>query len=245
MKNTIIVLFTIFGINIHSQNLAGIVTYKKKIETMNLDTLENNSAKVFLKKMFLDAQIAAENIKYQLKFSNKESEFKAEDILDKESDFAIKTALMMEGGDGIFYTDLKTKTQIFEIEAYERFFLVTSNIDSLKWTITDQIKKIGKYTCYKAMGEKLFQNQYGTSYKPVEAWFTTDIPVPFGPAKYCNLPGLIVELKVQQVTFYLTKIEFKEQDEIIIKQPKKGKLITEKEFEAVGKKMHDKFVKMR
>ena len=54
------------------------------------------------------------------------------------------------------------------------------------WKILPETKKIGNFTCQKA--EATFRGSVFT------AWFTNKIPVPFGPWKAKDLPGLILEL---------------------------------------------------
>lgn len=59
---------------------------------------------------------------------------------------------------------------------------VTPHID---WKLSKDIKKIGKFTCKKATA--FFRGREYT------AWYTPEIPVPFGPWKLQGLPGLILE----------------------------------------------------
>jgi GLPGLI family protein len=66
-------------------------------------------------------------------------------------------------------------------------------LDSLypmQWRISNETKTIDSLTCFKA--NCTFR---GRNY---EAWFSPDIPVPFGPWKMGGLPGLIVDLKDDQ-----------------------------------------------
>lgn len=66
-------------------------------------------------------------------------------------------------------------------------YRTTSDIPSFDWNITNETKKIGDYTCQKAV--------LNYSNRTWEAWFTTDIPVLSGPYIFGQLPGLILEIK--------------------------------------------------
>lgn len=65
------------------------------------------------------------------------------------------------------------------------FYQYSSKVD-LQWTLIDEKKKIGHYYVQKASTE------YGG--RKWLAWFTTEIPLPFGPYIFYGLPGMIMEI---------------------------------------------------
>jgi GLPGLI family protein len=54
-----------------------------------------------------------------------------------------------------------------------------------KWLLSDQYKTIGKFKCQMASTDLLGRKW--------EAWFTSEIPYPYGPWRLNGLPGLILE----------------------------------------------------
>jgi GLPGLI family protein len=127
-----------------------------------------------------------------------------------------------------------------------KFFLVTDPIENMSWKMTGESKKIGQYTCYKATYEKevterVFsfgsqnQNQNNMETKTVEvsAWFTPEIPISNGPGLYQGLPGLILEVNDGRTTILCTKIVLNPEEKSKIKQPKKGKTISNSDFVAL------------
>ena len=63
----------------------------------------------------------------------------------------------------------------------------------LTWMIhPGKEKDINGLTCYYATGER---KSPGWEPTQIDAWFTKDYPVPFGPADFHGLPGLIVQVQ--------------------------------------------------
>ena len=76
--------------------------------------------------------------------------------------------------------------------------------------------------------------------KTITAWYTPEIPVNLGPDIYWGLPGLILEVSDGTTITVCTKIALNPKDKVEIKAPKKGKTISQKEFnETVLKKMQE------
>lgn len=68
------------------------------------------------------------------------------------------------------------------------FFVYPDSVPSLEWSFNDEeTDSIIGYDCRKATVEFA-----GRSYT---AWFTPEIPLPFGPYKFGGLPGLILKLE--------------------------------------------------
>lgn len=79
-------------------------------------------------------------------------------------------------------------------------YLVAEISDKINWNISSETKTILGYNCQEATG-----TWKGRTYT---AWFTTDIPVGFGPWKLRGLPGLILEANdnTGRITFTCTKV---------------------------------------
>lgn len=74
----------------------------------------------------------------------------------------------------------------------------------------------------------------------VTAWYTPEIPVNQGPENYWGLPGLILEINDGTTTILCSKIVLNAKDKVEIKPSKKGKVISQKDYdETVIKKMEE------
>ena len=67
----------------------------------------------------------------------------------------------------------------------------------------------------------------------IEAWYTPMIPVSQGPDDYWGLPGLILEISVNNTTLLCSKIVMNPEEKIDIKAPDKGKEVTKKEYQEI------------
>jgi GLPGLI family protein len=99
------------------------------------------------------------------------------------------------------YTSLK-KDSVWSSYKWKDYAFVKEEKQNLKWQLINEKKKIGTFECHKAIGE--FR---GRQYI---AWYTNEIPIPFGPWKLQGLPGLILEAYTpnEEIYFIARKIEF-------------------------------------
>lgn len=74
----------------------------------------------------------------------------------------------------------------------------------------------------------------------VVAWYTPQIPISQGPSEYWGLPGLILEVSAGNTTILCSKIILNPQEKTEIEAPKKGEVVTKKEYnEIITKKMQE------
>ena len=113
----------------------------------------------------------------------------------------------------------------------------------MKWEIQKETKKIGEFECFKATTE-IIVNTKGRKHL-ITAWFTTKLPISFGPLGYDGLPGLILELEVYKKIYYAKKIMLNPKEEIKIEKPTKGIKVTEKEYQEKASSTMQKFKKSK
>jgi GLPGLI family protein len=95
----------------------------------------------------------------------------------------------------------KNNNNIFQNYEYigDATFYKLSEEAKQQWTITDSIKVSNNFRLQKA------STQFGG--RNWIAWFTKDIPMPYGPYKFNGLPGLIMELYDTQKNYYFNVIK--------------------------------------
>lgn len=157
-----------------------------------------------------------------------------------------------DGGD--LYKNFAQQKGLQSTELAGKLFLIVDTLNPQPWKLTEETKKILGYTCYKAirktiaprmtmrtmsMGgpnseETVKSNSPAPASKEIEtvAWYTSDILTPAGPENYGLLPGLILEIDVDNGTTVFKATEVKASlNKKELKEPTKGKIIGRKEFQ--------------
>ena len=120
------------------------------------------------------------------------------------------------------------KTDI--IEMLGKTYVVEDSLHTPTWKIGNQIKDVAGYVCMKAETEDPIKKQ------KITAWFAQDIPVPAGPERYNGLPGVILELDLNNgdVVIEATSVALKKVTPDDLKLPKtKGKKINDTSYDAL------------
>lgn len=126
--------------------------------------------------------------------------------------------------------DFKTNTLTEVHETLGRTYIIADSIKAPVWKVMNELKDIGGYMCMKATTYDAVRKQ------PVTAWFCADIPVSIGPERYMGLPGLILEVSVDNDAIVITakSIDLKTKPELPkLSKKLKGKKLTQGEFDAM------------
>ena len=137
----------------------------------------------------------------------------------------------MASQNNVIYTDLASKTGVFQKKVFDELFLVKDSTRNIKWKITDETREIAGYTCRRA-NAIMMDSIY------VVAFYTTEIPVSGGPESFTGLPGMIlgIALPHENMTWFATKVTDMTLAPNVVVPPKKGKPIDRKGFNATIQK---------
>lgn len=197
---------------------------------------------------------------FELAFNMNESLYSEEQKLDQSSEMGQRHRAMMQAvfnqSSGEFYKNTEEATYVNKRDIYGKPFSIVDTLETLHWNITDEMKTIGQYTCFKAtatveqyvmpempfgrpkQGEKQERPKMEDLKQATEvtAWFTLDIPVNQGPDKYFGLPGLILEVKSDHLIILCSRIELDKDKPQKVDAPKGGKEVNQSEFDEIMKK---------
>ncbi len=114
------------------------------------------------------------------------------------------------------------------IEFLEKTYLVEDSIWQPNWKILNEIKEVAGHQCMAASWSDTLKMQ------KVKAWFALDLPISAGPERFCGLPGLILEIDVNDGAMTMTaqKVEPRkvEAAELALPAKPKGKKISENDY---------------
>jgi GLPGLI family protein len=226
---------------IYSQHpISGVVEYTIEsvtpIDSIRLST--KNDSKISNKEEFIE--LISKPAYFVLEFNSYESSYKNNEIvMQSDEDKKNKVSALQIFGGGAnsnYYTNIQDKTTLVNKDAFGEMAIITYNFP--EWEITNETKKIGNYTCYKAAQK----NKNGTLIKNKVVWYTPEIPNQFGPSLYVGLPGMVLEVIRGKTRIIATKITLNNDDSNIkIEKPTKGVRLTEEQYkkkvQEIGKQL--------
>lgn len=170
--------------------------------------------------------------KWELIYQGDESVYQAEkqEELEFSNTQGPNHMTMRFGGraNRVLYKHLGTDAMTDSRDFMQKQFLIKGPPTPRKWKIGKKSKNILGYHCLEAS----FVQDTATS---VTAWFAPQLQPANGPADYQGLPGMILEIDINQGerTITATAITTENVDTSAIVAPTKGKEVTAEEFKQI------------
>ena len=234
MKLQLLIIILALPLIIFSQSDQGKIIYEETVK-MNIELPEE------FKDQLVGIMPDARTTKKILLFTTNESIYKDFEGQDENTvvetgseESGIHMKMIIEKADHQLYKNFLDESVYEKKEFYGRDFLIMEDFEALQWKLISEQKEILGYSCQKAIHKK--------DEKVVEAWYAPQIPLSNGPMQYGQLPGMILELSVDDGETHLVAIDvFLEHiEDPIIEKPKKGKKVSREEYdEIVQQKMKE------
>jgi GLPGLI family protein len=128
----------------------------------------------------------------------------------------------------VVYKNIAEHKMIDSRDFMQKQFLITGEPKERKWKIGAKQKEILGYNCMEATCKV-------DSATSVVAWFTPQLQISNGPSDYQGLPGMILQIDINDGLRMITATEVKleDVDTSVIVAPTKGKEVTSEEFEKI------------
>ncbi len=255
MKTYFSILMFLGIVTMYAQDFQGVAVYQSKT-TFDFSFDDSRFSKERQKQMKDRMKQFGEKT-FFLTFTKTQSIFKEEEKIEQPG----QGRMRMFGGfnSGILFKDTKNKTYSNQVESFSKNFLVKDSLPEYEWKFEEETKLVGENLCFKATTVKEVSNRRmgpprrdtkendsipKTKIITVTAWYSPDIPINNGPNNYWGLPGLILELNEGNTQYICTKITLNPQEKLVIKEPKKGKIVTQKEYVEITKKKEEEMREM-
>lgn len=263
MKKTFFV--AVFAVLVSSvmlaQDFQGVATYKTKRKLdIKLDSTKMQSG---MQKQMMEMLKKQFEKTFTLTFDKQSSVYKEEEKLGAPQPAGMQMVIMGSGGSDVLYKNTKENRFTNQNEMYGKVFLVKDKLKKHEWVLGKETKNIGDYTCYNATmtrevevrqsgfsvdGDKDLDEDAEPKMKTITttAWYTPQIPISNGPQNYYGLPGLILEVNDGSETVICSKIVMNPKEKLNISEPKKGKEVTQAEYDVISeKKMKEQMERYR
>lgn len=257
LLKSIVFVFLLMQTILSAQNFQGSAVYQTKTK-VEMDLAASGIPADRIKRIEEMMKNQMEKT-YILTFDKTASIYKEEEKLDQGAASGgpgMRFVMMGGGAPGKYYKNTQTKISAKENEFSGKNFLIKDSLKTYEWKMEQETKMIGENLCFKAttiiqMPANANNFSFGrrnndskedekeevqkTELVPVIAWYSMDIPVNHGPGDYWGLPGLILEINAGNTQIMCTKIVMNPKEEADISEPRKGKVMTQKEYDAMLK----------
>ena len=125
--------------------------------------------------------------------------------------------------------DFEEKKALDIISLLGRNYVLEDSLYTPEWKILNDMKEVAGHVCMNAFWEDTLKQQ------KITVWFALDMPVPAGPERFSGLPGIILEVDINDGALLISanRIELKKLDkELDLPKKIKGKRITEADYQA-------------
>ena len=207
MKQNILLVFLFFSFSIlHAQNNKTVTCVYKVYTPFDFKKTEVSNVSESIAK--------TKPLSYVLTICNNTSKFTLVDIMeiDDLDRLSLRLRKILSFGGKYVETSLNDDEIYESRESMGANFSIRTKISDYKWNITNETKLIDNYSCLKATCQIKGRGKGGAVIdKEVVAFFCPELNYQFGPREFCGLPGLILEVVVDNSVIGIESITFNDE----------------------------------
>lgn len=223
MKINILFLFAILFLPIAAlaQNNEGVIQFEEKVNVHRNLPPDAEDMKAMIPEFRTHPN--------ELLFNANESLYR--NVEEEEEDDAGEPGggpmIRMQRPETTIYRNFSAGRKAEAREFFGKNYLIEDTLTQPNWKVAAETKQVLGYNCLKATLADTVRK------REITAWFTDALPLPSGPAQFGQLPGMILELDINngEIVIAAKKVEFKKLKKGDIEAPKKGEKITDAAFQ--------------
>lgn len=221
MKQFTFICLTFLSISAAAQQSEGVVYYNQKIDMHRRMATQSAEMKAMIPQF--------KNNLMMMSFTATQSLYKPvpkEPEDEPEQTYGITIKIQTPQNEA--YKNFFVAQKIDLKEFFGKKFLIEDSLRQIPWKLTGESKKILGYDCMKAT----FVN---VQKQNVVGWFAENILSPSGPDAFGGLPGLLLEIDLNdsESVFTATKVELRKLTDGEMKIPSGGKKATPAEYKKI------------
>jgi len=226
MKNVFVLFAFLLSLNLTAQQTEGTIYYTQSIK-LDIELPEGQEHLRDLIPSSSDQNKALYFTADKSMYKDGEGANGVTEINQESEGTEMQVKIVSGSADNRLLKDLADNKMVDQRDFLGKKFLIKGDITEMKWKITGEQKKILDFVCQKA--------QFTKDSMTTIAWFTPQIPISNGPDVYGQLPGMILEMSMEEGkrTITATKVEFGKIDKAILVTPTKGKKVTREAFKQI------------
>lgn len=202
-----------FFISTFCYSQSGDINYK--VESLKKET--NN------KKLVKEINREYPLMSFRLKYNEYNSFFKQEKSIPVDPLKFRLASILIDSKESWFQNKAKKESVINIKIKGDKYQVVYEKMKQENWSLKEETKSIDGFTCYKAERKQL--NRRTGNYVTITAWYTPDIPFPYGPIGEGGLPGVILQLQKGNLFVYTAKKVTLNSKKIKVDLPEKAEKI--------------------
>lgn len=228
-----------------AQTFSGVATYHSSNQmNIQLDSTNLSPDQIQQMRQQLKKQMERD---YTLSFNTYESSWKMVASLNNgpavASSGGVQVNVSDADEDDVLYKNIATGQFEQGRDLMGKRFLIKDSLKSFSWKITDETKSIGHYLCRKAVYQNVMESRSFSSdgsmittqdTVQIIAWYTPEIPVGHGPARFYGLPGLILAISSGGQSMQCSQVILNPTEPVMVVHPQKGKVVDEAAFQLIS-----------
>ena len=226
MKNAFILFALILSINLTAQQTEGTIYYTQSIK-LDIELPEGQEHLRDLIPSSSDQNKVLHFTADKSMYKDGEGANGVTEINEESDGTEMQMKIVSGSADNRLLKSLEDNKMVDQRDFLGKKFLIKGELPEMQWKITGEQKKVLDFVCQKA--------QYTKDSVTTIAWFTPQIPISNGPDMYGQLPGMILEMSMEEGkrTITATKVDFGEFDKAVLAAPNKGKKVSREEFKKI------------
>lgn len=172
--------------------------------------------------------------RFQLLFTPQASLYKPIEEEEDEADMHEGGGMRIRitAGTDEIYRDLTNRRRIEKREFMGQEYLIDDTLKTAPWKLSAERKTVMGFDCMKAVWSDT------TNRREITVWFAPTIPVASGPDIYTSLPGMVLEVDINngETVIRAQTADWKQPSEKVLKAPKApkdGKTLTAEQYRSM------------